>query len=63
MSREESEKNEKIYKQSPERYQNLSEKEKYRKSEYGHKWYNNLSEDKKQTLVEYRKRYYEIQKK
>ena len=36
-----------------ERYQDLSEEEKERKRQYGHKRYKNLLEDEKQKLVKY----------
>ena len=45
----------KIQKKSRERYQNLSEGEKYKKQEYGRKRYKNLSEDEKQRLVDIEK--------
>ena len=46
-----------IYK-SVERYQNLSEKEKEKKQQYGRERHKNLSENEKQKLFEYRKNYY-----
>ena len=45
-----------------EGYQNLTEKEKNKKREYGCERYKSLSEDEKQRLVQYRKTYYEMRK-
>ena len=51
-----------ITKTSGERYQNLTEKEKNRKREYGLEEYKILLEDEKQRLLSYRKTYCKIPK-
>ena len=53
---------ENITKTSGEKYQNLTEKEKNRKREYGLEEYKNLLEDEKQRLLSYRKTYCKIPK-
>ena len=48
-------------KKTRKRYQNLSNKEKGKKPQYGRERYKDFSEDEKQKLVEYRK-YYKMRK-
>lgn len=42
----------KIWRKACERYQDVSEEEKNKKTEYGREWYKNLSQHEKQKLVE-----------
>ena len=46
---------ERLRKQARDKYRNLSEEEKYKKTEYKKNRYHNMSKEKKQKLKEYQK--------
>ena len=48
--------------QARDKYRNLSEEERNKKTEYGKNRYHNMSDEKKQRLKEYRKNYREAKK-
>ena len=54
--------NERLKKQTRDKYRSLSEEDKNKKREYGKSRYHNMSEEKKQKLKEYQRKYREAKK-